>query len=74
MVWYEIIRFDNNKIVRIERIEYEVFNVDIFIKNRDKLVVWVDKNHSELSGFLYPQTKSVGIKYLKAIELYNKKK
>lgn len=74
MVWYEIIRFDNNKIVKVERIEYEVFNVETFIKNREKLVSWVDENHSELSGFLYPQTKSVGIKYLKAIELYNKKK
>ncbi len=74
MVWYEIIRFDNNKIVKVERIEYEVFNVETFIKNREELVSWVDENHSELSGFLYPQTKSVGIKYLKAIELYNKKK
>ncbi|MCX2761895.1 hypothetical protein [Aquimarina muelleri] len=74
IVWYEIIRFDNNKIVKVEKIEYEVFNVAKFLKNRDRLVNWIDKNHSELSGFLYPQTKSVGMKYLKAIELYNNKK
>ncbi len=70
MVWYEIVRFDNNKIVQVERIEYEVFNVEKFLKNRDGLVNWIDKNHSELSGFLFPQTRSVGLKYLKAIEMY----
>ncbi len=72
MVWKEIIRFDKNKIVKVERIEYEVFNVPKFVRNRDTLVSWVDRYHPELSGFLYPQTKSVGMKYLKAIELYNK--
>lgn len=70
MVWYEIVRFDNNKIVQVERIEYEVFNVEKFLNNRDGLVNWIDKNHSELSGFLFPQTRSVGLKYLKAIEMY----
>ncbi|MFH6604579.1 hypothetical protein ACEZ3G_13910 [Maribacter algicola] len=70
MVWNEIVRFDNNKIVKVERIEYEVFDVEKFLKNRDGLVSWVDENHPELSGFLYPQTKSVGMKYLQAIELY----
>lgn len=74
MVWNEIVRFDKNKIVEVERMEYEVFNVPKFIENRDKLVNWIDKNHSELNGFLYPQTKSVGMKYLKAIELYNNNK
>lgn len=70
MVWNEIVRFDNNKIIKVERIEYEVFNVEKFLKNRDGLVSWIDENHPELSGFLFPQTKSTGIKYLKAIELY----
>ena len=73
MVWNEILGFDNNKIIRVERIEYEVFNVSKFIENRERLVNWIDENHSELSGFLYPQTKPVGMKYLKAIELYNNK-
>lgn len=70
MVWNEILRFENNKIVKVERIEYEVFNVPKFLKNRDTLVSWIDKNHPELNGFLFPQTKSTGLNYLKAIELY----
>lgn len=74
MVWNEIVRFDNNRIVKVERIEYEVFNVEKFLKNRDELVSWIDKNHPELSGFLYDQTKAGGMKYLKAIKLYNNKK
>lgn len=74
MVWNEIVQFDDNKVVKIERIEYEVFNIPKFIENRNKLVNWINKNHSELNGFLYPQTKSVGMKYLKAIELYNNNK
>ncbi len=74
MIWNEIVRFDKNKIVKVERIEYEVFNVEKFLENRDGLVSWIDKYHSELSGFLYPQTKPVGMSYLKAIELYNTEK
>ena len=74
MVWYEILHFENNKIVKVERIKYEVFNVEKFLKNRDGLVNWIDENHSELSGFLFPQTKSAGQKYLKAIEVYERGK
>ncbi|MGY3795729.1 hypothetical protein [Aquimarina sp. 433] len=74
VVWVETLQFDQNRIVKVNRMEYEVFNIDKFVKNRDSLVQWIDKNHKELSGFLYPQTKSTGIKYLKAIELYNKEK
>tara|TARA_R110002050_G_scaffold109796_3_gene221140 strand:- start:11874 stop:12458 length:585 start_codon:yes stop_codon:yes gene_type:complete len=74
MVWNEIIRFENNKIIKVEKIEYEVFNVTKFLKNREELVNWIDENHSQLSGFLYPQTKSKGMNYLKAIELYRNQK
>jgi len=71
MVWYEVIQFDHDKIIKIERIEYETFNIEKFLKNRDKLLKWSNKNHPELKGFLYDQTESGGIKYLKAIQLYN---
>ena len=73
MVWNEIIRFDNEKIARVERIEYEVFNVEKFLKNRDGLVNWIAENHPELNGFLYDQTAAGGMAYLKAIELYKKR-
>lgn len=74
IVWNEILRFRNQKIIKVERVEYEVFNVSKFVRNRDTLVKWIDKNHPELSGFLYPQTKSTAIKYLKAIERYTEEK
>jgi len=74
MVWEEILHFENDKIVKVERIEYAVFNVEKILKNRDGLVNWIDENHEELSGFLFPQTKLGGMKYLKAIELYEQEK
>ncbi len=74
MIWNEIVRFEKNKIIRIERIKYEVFNVEKFLKKREELVSWINENHPELSGFLHEQSKSVGMKYLKAIELYENKK
>jgi len=74
MVWNEIIQFDNNKITRVERVKYEVFDISRFVKNREELVLWVDKNHPELNGFLEAQTKSVAMKYLKALELFQNKK
>jgi hypothetical protein len=69
IVTNEIIRFDTHKISSIER-NNAVFNDTIFLKNRDKLSNWIDKNHPELNGFLHDQTETGGIKYLKAIELY----
>lgn len=66
----QIIRFNNGKISNLETVEYVFFNDSVFIKNRTKLLNWVDKNHPELKGFLYDQTQKGGLKYLKAIELY----
>jgi len=37
-------------------------------------VKWIDENYSELNGFLYPQTKSVGMQYVKSIELFENQK
>lgn len=71
IVWDEILHFQNNKINRIERIKYNVFNVNTFLRNREKLINWIDKNQTELNGFLDEQTKLVGQKYLKAIQLYS---
>lgn len=72
-VWNEIIRFNCGRISSIER-KNVIFNDKIWERNRTKLLSWIDENHPELNGFLNGQTESVGMKYLKAIELYNNKK
>jgi len=69
----EIIQFEGNKIKNINR-NSASFNVEKFVKNRDELVNWITENQPELNGFLNDQTKSGGMNYLKAIELYRNKK
>ena len=68
----QVIRFDKDKIASIETIKYLVFKDSIFVKNRDEFVTWVNENHPELDGFLHDQTKVGGMKYLKAMEYYEK--
>jgi hypothetical protein len=69
----EIIQFEGNKIKNINRTSVS-FKVEKFVKNRDELVIWIAENQPELNGFLNDQTKSGGMNYLKAIELYKNKK
>ena len=70
----QVIRFDKDKITSIETTKYVIFNDSLFVANREKLLNWVDENHPELGGFINDQTKTGGMKYLKAIELYENKK
>ena len=69
----EIIQFEGNKIKAINRTSYS-FNVEEFVNNRDEFVSWIAENQPELNGFLNDQTKSGGMNYLKAIELYKNQK
>lgn len=73
IVTNQVIRFNNDKIISIETTKYVIFNDSIFVSNREKLLDWIAKNHLELDGFIYDQTKTGGLKYLKAIELFNNK-
>jgi hypothetical protein len=73
IVTNEIIEFEGNKIKKIKRTS-DLFNVEEFVKNRNELVNWIAENQPELSGFLNDQTKSGGLNYLRAIELYRNKK
>lgn len=73
MVTNEILQFKDDKIRSVNRIS-ESFKVERFVTNRDNLVNWIAQNHPELNGFLYDQSKSGGINYLKAIEFYKAKK
>ncbi|PQB05729.1 nuclear transport factor 2 family protein [Aureitalea marina] len=72
-VWNAIIHFDGGKIVNIERSNV-VFNDELWLKNREDLINWIDNNHPKLSGFLNGQNESMGMQYLKAIELYKNEK
>jgi hypothetical protein len=70
IVTNEVIHFDKGKIIKVEKAQYLIFKERFFVKNRDTLVSWIDKNHPELSGFINDQTEIGGKKYLKAIALY----
>lgn len=74
IVTNQIIRFNNDKITSIETTEYVIFNDSTFVKNREDFVNWITKNHPNLNGFIYDQTESGGMKYLKAIDLYKNRK
>lgn len=69
----QVIHFDNDKITIIETVKYITFKDSVFIKNRDRLLNWIDINHPDLNGFIHDQTKKGGMNYLKAIELYKNK-
>ncbi|WP_299523716.1 hypothetical protein [Winogradskyella sp.] len=69
----QIIKFENDKIISVET-EYMGFNEATWERNKNGLLSWIDENHAELNGFIYDQTESGGIKFLKAIELYKNKK
>ena len=73
IVTNEILQFKENKISSIKR-NTLVFDAQTFVKNRDSLLNFIHKTHPELNGFLHDQTKPGGIKYLKAIELFNNQK
>lgn len=74
IVTEQVIRFNKDKIASVETIKYVIFNDSVFVKNRDVLLNWIDQNHPELKGFIHNQTKAGGMKYVKAIELYEEKK
>ena len=69
----QIIKFENDKVISVET-EYVDFNEATWERNKNVLLSWIDENHPELNGFIYDQTESGGIKFLKAIELYKNKK
>jgi len=65
----EILRFQKDNIIAVET-EYLNFNEKVWERNKTELLSWIGENHPELNGFIYDQTMSGGLKYLKAIELY----
>lgn len=70
LIMKQRIHFNQGVITTIENREYMNFDVPKWTSNRDSLVLWIDRNHPELSGFIYDLTKKGAENYLKAIELY----
>lgn len=68
------ISFTSGKISRLEELECISTDWNIWQKERDSLVSWINKNHPELDGFINDMTMSGSIDYLKAIELYTNDK
>jgi len=66
----EIFYFENNKIKTIEAGEYLVFNDSLWVAKRDTLIAYINREHPDLDGFIYDQTKRGAENYLKAIALY----
>lgn len=62
--------FTDNNITKIENVEYLNVDFDVWIARRDSLVNWINRNHEELSGFIFDMTQEGAEDYLKAIELY----
>jgi hypothetical protein len=73
IVTNHIVRFDKDKITHIETVEYVVYNDSLFVQNRGYFLEWVNKNHPEMNGFIYDQTKTGGLKYLELIKLYERR-
>lgn len=69
----QVLRIEKNKITSIETTKYVVFNDSLFVANRDRFLNWIQANHPDAGGFINDQTKSGGIKYLNAMELYKSK-
>ena len=68
----ETIKFQKDKISVVEVSDVN-FDAKTWERNRSELLKWVDENHPELDGFIFDQTKSGGLKYLKVMQLYQKK-
>lgn len=64
------ISFNSGKISKIESMECISADWNIWQKERDSLVSWINKNHPKLDGFIHDMTMNGAINYLKAIELY----
>ncbi|MDF1549341.1 MAG: hypothetical protein P1P88_16065 [Bacteroidales bacterium] len=70
IIYKIIIHIIDNQIAKMQITDYLQFDFEKWQSRRDSLKVWTDSNHPELSGFLDVQTKEKGLKYLKAINLY----
>lgn len=69
----EVIYIKKGKIWKTEVEAYDIFHFDEWNKKKEEMVAWVDRNHPELNGFIYDQTKIGALNYLKVIDLYSQR-
>ncbi|WP_299243927.1 hypothetical protein [uncultured Aquimarina sp.] len=67
----EVIEIKNQKISKIKNIEMDS-DFKLWNLTKNDMITWIKKNHPELDGFIYDQTKNGAQNYLKAIALYKK--
>ena len=68
------ISFDSGEITKLESLDCQGADWNIWQAERDSLVNWTLRNHPELDGFIHDLTMQGAINYLKAIELYENRK
>lgn len=64
------ISFESDKISKLEALECLGADWDVWQKERDSLVHWINMHHPELDGFIHDMTMKGAKDYLKAIALY----
>ena len=68
------ISFDSDKITKLEALECLDTDWNVWQKERDSLVNWIEINHPKLDGFIHDLTMNGAKNYLRAIELYKNRK
>lgn len=62
---------DNGKISKIENVDFINVDWNSWQIQKESLVQWIRENHPELDRFIEDLSKDGGLKYKKAITLYN---
>ncbi|WP_299256061.1 hypothetical protein [uncultured Aquimarina sp.] len=65
----EVIEIKNQKISKIKNIEMDS-DFKLWNTTKNEMVTWIKKNHPQLDGFIYDQTKTGAQNYVKAMDLY----
>ncbi|MHA7055933.1 hypothetical protein ACWGOQ_0001840 [Aquimarina sp. M1] len=67
----EVFEIKNQKISKIKNVEMDS-DFKLWNATKNEIVTWIKKNHPELDGFMYDQTKAGAQNYVKAMDLYKK--
>ncbi len=68
------ISFKSGKLAKFESLDCIGADWELWQKEIDSLVSWVNIHHPELNGFIHDLTMKGAVNYLKAIELYENSK